>query len=509
MPSNRTTKSLAESIAELENSAPKSFDPEDILGANGTEDSVSESDSGKEHNGREHYETVGKSKLRKRDVVPLGPRYEGSHISRIGAEDDEDDEDDDPFATSGFNSEESDEGPQRYKNGAPDDDSEDDVEGLGSGLSTDDEGDIEQHEENADDTDAGKDDEEEMPREPNGIDRGQLRKMMAEEQKSVAATISQAAKADASKGEAVKSQRKTFGSLLNGRISLQKALVSTNTYYTLNLGEDDFKQETIGSLQAAETAALSLWNNINSLRSSLSSARTGEKRKRSNFSTHTSPKQLWAEMQAHESTSKQYRASTLEKWSSKSRPIATVGPQRKLNQTAQQTITDVLAGQLADSSRLIARTRIPRSCAPVQAQQAASMTKNGTAPVNTKGIFDDADFYSLLLSDLLATAGHDTSAAADFAPQEQWKAARDARTKRRVDTKASKGRKVRYTVHEKLLNFMAPEDRNAWRDQQVDELFGGLFGRKGGLGEVENEESEGEGEMVGMEGVEGIRLFGR
>ena len=59
-----------------------------------------------------------------------------------------------------------------------------------------------------------------------------------------------------------------------------------------------------------------------------------------------------------------------------------------------------------------------------------------------------------------------------------------------VDTKASKGRKMRYTVHEKLQNFMAPEDRGTWGERQRDELFGGLFGRRVGLGEDEDVQSD-------------------
>lgn len=83
-------------------------------------------------------------------------------------------------------------------------------------------------------------------------------------------------------------------------------------------------------------------------------------------------------------------------------------------------------------------------------------------------------------------------------------ARREARVKKRVDTKASKGRKLRYTVHEKLQNFMAPEDRGTWGERQVDELFGGLLGRRVGLGKGEREGEDG-GDGDGEE--EGLRLF--
>ena len=79
--------------------------------------------------------------------------------------------------------------------------------------------------------------------------------------------------------------------------------------------------------------------------------------------------------------------------------------------------------------------------------------------------------------------------------------AREAKTKKVVDTKASKGRRLRYTVQEKLQNFMAPEDRGEWEERQRDELFGSLFGKRLRLGEddVESEaESEGDAEEAGL-----------
>jgi protein AATF/BFR2 len=51
-----------------------------------------------------------------------------------------------------------------------------------------------------------------------------------------------------------------------------------------------------------------------------------------------------------------------------------------------------------------------------------------------------------------------------------------AKKKKNVDTKASKGRKIRYHVHEKLMNFMAPVPVATWHNDMVNELFVGLFG---------------------------------
>ena len=48
--------------------------------------------------------------------------------------------------------------------------------------------------------------------------------------------------------------------------------------------------------------------------------------------------------------------------------------------------------------------------------------------------------------------------------------------KKIVDTRASKGRKIRYHIHEKIQNFMAPEPRGNWHEGMSEELFGSLLG---------------------------------
>ena len=74
------------------------FDPESLLdpAPSSSEDEHSEFASEEDTQaGREHYADVGKSKLRKKEVVPLGPQYNGSKISRQAVDDEDSD---DPFA---------------------------------------------------------------------------------------------------------------------------------------------------------------------------------------------------------------------------------------------------------------------------------------------------------------------------------------------------------------------------------------------------------------------------
>ncbi|KAG9512722.1 TRAUB-domain-containing protein, partial [Aureobasidium melanogenum] len=487
----RRTKTLAEQLAELDNPAPKDFDPEEEPPQDDSDDDVSDNDNAAA--AREHYVDVGKSKLRKRDVVPLGPRYEGARISRDAAIGEDEDEDD-PFSK-GFDEEDSEE--------------EDDIDDAAE-LSASEEGedDVSDEDEDMQDDDespatdmSDEDDEEEDDEDDEAEDKSELRKMMAEEQKTVAASLSQAAKQDAEKGRAVKTQRTTFDSLLNTRIKLQKALIGTNTL-TGVVSHSTPTEDTEDAFRAAETAAFTLWSTLNSLRETLESNRTGNKRKHVEYTLDTPTEDLWSHMRSQEASANSTRVSILEKWNQKARGASAITPKNKLNNSsANQSIVDVLQEQL-HGDRLTKRARTPRSCAPLQLA-AASTTPASETPAQS--IYDDADFYGLLLQSLLEQRSADSiaaSASSTISINSGFQMRREAKTKKNVDTKASKGRKMRYTVQEKLEDFMAPEDRGTWAERAADELFGSLFGARMGLGEDEDEqeqeEEEGEEEEAGL-----------
>jgi protein AATF/BFR2 len=448
-----------------------------------------------------------KSKLRKPQAISLGPQYTGSRVSRNAIADDDED---DPFVREyGSNTDEEEEEEEEEDD---DDDGygifdEEDEDALGPNYTSSDA---------EEDSQSDRSEEKEPEIKHNGyalsadgIDKTELRKLMADDQKRIAANLSQSAKVDCEKGRAVKKQRTTFDSLLNVRIKLQKALVAVNSIPTTE--DQDQVSNDDEAIIAAETAAVNLWNNLNALRMSLHAIRTGTKRKYSEFTSSSQFEAMWDDVKANETESLPQRNSTLDFWSSKCRTTTAVVQTRKLNTTPiQQNLSDVLASQLSDIQRLIDRTRIPRSCAPLQAakrQQSATNLDADDLP-----IYDDADFYSTLLQSLISQRSNDTTSSLSALninfPMEPWQAAREAKTKKAVDTKASKGRKLKYTVHEKLQNFMAPEDRTSWGERQCDELFGSLFGRRVGLGELDEDDVDGdEAGEVEDAGLEALRLF--
>ncbi|XMA09387.1 hypothetical protein WAI453_002178 [Rhynchosporium graminicola] len=556
-------KTFAQKIANLGKFTSKDFDPEEDVEAQSTGDSESEESEG-DLVGTEHYVKVGKSKLRKPEEVPLGPEYSGSRISREALLNDdedegvsrsdleEDDELDTPFADpensdldldadedGEIDSDEAlgDSDEEKFKDftfrgsGRPREpsnrkrptasdfmsDSEDDNAGVAANLDKYDEPETDedvlnvsdQHQDGSEDNtnseghaeqddkedeESGSDDDAESEEDEDEDERRtELRKIMGEEQQSVVASITQAAKADAAKGNAVREQRKAFDSLLSIRISLQKALVASNSMTTVD--EKVIEDSSNQPYEAAEEAAIKLWNTLDSLRTQLSNAggaKTGQKRKRG-IEISTSSSNIWDRMQASEVAVIDNRQTTLEKWSSKVRGTTSLPISRKLNPSApQQSITSVLQDQLASSEHLIAKTKIPRACAPIQRD--AKLTEDAN-------IYDDGNFYQMLLKELVDQRRTESLTAPAAGKALQWTAVKEVKTRKNVDTKASKGRKMRFTIHEKLQNFMAPEDRTSWRPEAVELFFGNLLGQKMNLGEDNEGDAEMEDEVDPMEAL--------
>ncbi|RUS29069.1 apoptosis-antagonizing transcription factor, partial [Jimgerdemannia flammicorona] len=112
-------------------------------------------------------------------------------------------------------------------------------------------------------------------------------------------------------------------------------------------------------------------------------------------------------------------------------------------------------------------------------------------------IFDDTDFYDQLLCELIES---------HMAALKQSK-----QQKKIVDMKASKGRRLRYHVHEKLQNFMAPVPTGTWHEEMMDELYVSLLGKSGhSMDEESKDEAEEETKSMDVNGaaIDRLRIFG-
>ena len=183
---------------------------------------------------------------------------------------------------------------------------------------------------------------------------------------------------------------------------------------------------------------------------------------------------------------------TLSKWSSKIQAVAPSvllssnrGTFSKGSQQLKSAV-QLIDETLADHEKLLARTQISR-----EKKGRIGVPHEENADVldaADPNIFDDTDFYQKMLRDIIDSRG-DSNGGKDWTISQRQKKA-----KKRVDTKASKGRKLRfattlvykiflikrnrYEVHEKLQSFMVPVPvPGAWHDEQIDELFTSLLGK--------------------------------
>lgn len=99
-----------------------------------------------------------------------------------------------------------------------------------------------------------------------------------------------------------------------------------------------------------------------------------------------------------------------------------------------------------------------------------------SADVHMPEIFDDSEFYHQLLRELIeyktSTDENQSEITQKFIELQKVR----NKMKKKVDTRASKGRKIRYVVHNKLVNFMPQRDTSNYTDEAKDELYSSLFG---------------------------------
>jgi protein AATF/BFR2 len=121
-----------------------------------------------------------------------------------------------------------------------------------------------------------------------------------------------------------------------------------------------------------------------------------------------------------------------------------------------------------DKDRIIKRTQLKRNAFKVCGKQietpttqtdlisSSSSAKDRHQKDYDEEIFDDQDFYNQLLRELIDRKSSCLSDPIELARRSIELQKLRANNKRKVDTKASKGRKIKFDTHKPLVNFMAP-----------------------------------------------------
>ncbi|KAJ8348678.1 hypothetical protein SKAU_G00272670 [Synaphobranchus kaupii] len=328
------------------------------------------------------------------------------------------------------------------------------------------------------------------------------------------------------KGMAVKSQLALWDQLLEGRIKLQKALLTANQL-PQPLAFPEFKRrggpEFAGALKNSHKALKALQRSLVELQDLLlHQTPDGRAIAQGQAPGHHSedeevnsdqeegedleeeakrpPKRKLQMSEYPEFMAKRfaafqpYRDATLQKWHDKTR--LSMGKMGKGFAAFDRNIVTQVEQVLTDQERLLRRTRTKRSeyrvlgrAQPTASDPTGAMAEEQEEEVALKAnahlkdldeeIFDDDDFYHQLLRELIERKTSAADPNDQVAMGRQWLAIQKLRSKikKKVDTKASKGRKVRFHAHSKLVNFMAPIDHSSMNDDARTELFRSLFGK--------------------------------
>ena len=453
---------------------------------------------------------MGKSKLRKPEQPKLDKKYGGVAVSRNALEDDDDndpfapvddDSDEDPFATQDHDSDVSDDASMDGSGVDLDGSDESSHHGVIESKSKTnrppvpdtDNSDVEDA---SDDSESDGSDESEVKPTKSSASRDKLKALNAAQstESALVSSLTASSADQARKGAAVEQQQGAFDRLLDSRIKLHKAVTLSNEVSPTSDDEADVSDATA----KAEAAALSLWSTIDSIRCDIlthhssTQANPAKKRKISPLTpTQTTPlSTLHDHAQTLETTALAHRQSTLNHWYARTRPASAPSASRSaLTSTDTTSISTVLETYL--------NTNLPKLLPT-------------TCP--SPHTFSDTPFYQSLLTTLIASRTNAASLPSSL-PSSLPTRSQNPKVKKNVDTKASKGRKIRYTVHEKLQNFMAPEDRSTWTDEGRREFFGSLFGQR--VAPVGAADGGANGEGLGEDGVEvdkeegALRLFRR
>jgi protein AATF/BFR2 len=174
-----------------------------------------------------------------------------------------------------------------------------------------------------------------------------------------------------------------------------------------------------------------------------------------------------------------YRNEIIDKWNNRVQMANGMLAQKKFK-VINQSLVSQIEYSYQNREKLVKKVHLNRSNYKVigkQSERVAEEAKDQHLNDYDEQIYDDGDYYQQLLKEFIDSRMQETNDPAVLAMRHaQLKRLQARKSKKAVDTKASKGRKIRYQVHEKIQNFMAPEPRGTWHEEMCEELFSSLLG---------------------------------
>ncbi|XP_057441445.1 uncharacterized protein LOC130733325 isoform X2 [Lotus japonicus] len=278
------------------------------------------------------------------------------------------------------------------------------------------------------------------------------------------------------KGQAVKNQKALWYKILELRFLLQKPFTSSN-----RLPQESIKtsfceaDETVGvaysdlmtSTKETLDSIVELQEALFANNPSITQATDGSERtsKDLEVSKHLDDNldQEWSQISQRHKSMASFRDKSINKWQRMTQVTTGAAAIKGKLHAFNQDISHQVAAYMRDPSRMTKQMQLRRSAVGIF----GSETHADADPE----LLDDSEFYQQLLKEFLETVDPSSSEKAFYALKRM-----QPKKRKIVDRRASKSRKIRYNVHEKIVNFMAPQPVNL--PDMAPMLFEDLFGLK-------------------------------
>jgi protein AATF/BFR2 len=470
------SSSLAKELARLNQPAPSSIDPEleDFGGGAPSRRSAGEAKSAPRKAAPEG------RRLHSVETIANNPRYAGERVSRAKIFD-------------SFNASDEEEGSAEGSDAQDDSDDDSDEleeeENQGRGGANDTFGDEDAVETSESEEEEEEEEQEEQGEEEHDDDDGAASSSGASSvSSSDGAVVLRDSKRPRQSKEHVKRQVSLWCELVGFRIRMQQLLsLAMKLPHPGTMAEMSLSKGAVAQQEQAIAAASSLLSQLVELReATLAPREPGERPRkvaRGDVPSFAAAAAAAAPQEQHEWSSvcegneraAAFYGRTLDMWHRQTMPAARAGKQLS---AVNQPITEQVRAVMAGGPRVLQRAQMrPPGVVALGASAPAEQVQDQL----DEEIYNDSAFYQqLLINFVSSTATADAMRVADGAGGDlvqdrlRRKLSRSGAKKRDVDTRASKGRKIRYKVHEKLVNFVAPIPM-VEAPVDTEQLFASLF----------------------------------
>lgn len=292
---------------------------------------------------------------------------------------------------------------------------------------------------------------------------------------------------DILKGQAVKNQKALWDKTLELRILLQKPFTNSNrlpmvpfrdSFCNSNEGVNEAYSDLINSCKKTLGSILEFQEALLQQNQSITQATDGKLdqplKGADAASSDIEYDEEWLRISQMHARMASFRNKSIDKWQRKTQVTTGAAAMKGKLQAFNQNISEQVASYVRDPTRMLKGMRLYRANVavfgtPVQEKVRTEQDKNEEGDPE---LLDDSEFFQQLLKEFFDNI-EDPSAS-----EAAWYSVKRTQNKKRkiVDRRASKSRKMRYNIHEKIVNFMAPQRIDM--PPMAPTLFNNLFGLK-------------------------------